>query len=83
MAKYFLESSALIKRYKQESGTDFVNSLFKDSHQLFYLNLTIIEIRKVFYRLWKYPQHLENDNLNPITESEFSNLESRFAADLL
>lgn len=81
MAKYFLESSALIKRYKQESGSDFVNSLFEDSHQLFYLNLTIIEIHKVFYRLRKYPQRLENDNL--ITESEFRSLESKFAADLL
>lgn len=61
MARYFLESSAFIKRYKREFGTDFVNSLFGNAHELFYLNLAIVEIRKVFYRLWKYPQNLQGD----------------------
>jgi len=81
MAKYFLESSALAKRYKQESGSNFVNSLFSGAHELFYLNLAIVEIRKVFYRLWKYPQILENDV--QITDQEFRKLESRFAADII
>lgn len=81
MAKYFLESSALTKRYKQESGSNFVNSLFSGAHELFYLNLAIVEIRKVFYRLWKYPQTLQNDT--QITEQEFRELESRFAADII
>lgn len=79
MPKYFLESSAFIKRYKSEDGSDIVNSLFNNRHELFYLNLAIIEIRKVFYRLWKYP--LQQDN--QITEDEFKNLISRFAADTL
>jgi predicted nucleic acid-binding protein len=79
MPKYFIESSAFIKRYKTETGSDVVNSLFNNKHDLFYLNLAIIEIRKVFYRLWKYP--IQQDD--PITKEEFNALSSRFAADIL
>lgn len=79
MSKYFLESSAFIKRYKDEVGTDVVNNLFNNNHDLFYLNLAIMEIRKVFYRRWKYPLQQENQ----ITEEEFNELNSKFAEDIL
>ena len=79
MPKYFFESSAFIKRYKSETGSDVVNNLFNNNHDLFYLNLAIIEIRKVFYRLRKYP--LQQDD--PITEEEFKALSSKFAEDIL
>jgi len=81
MAKYFLESSAFVKRYKKEKGSDFVNNLFIEGHDLFYLNLAIVEVRKVFYRLYLWPQNLEGDI--QITEEEFQKLESEFATDLL
>lgn len=81
MAKYFLESSAFVKRYRQESGSPFVNRLFQEKHELFYLNLALLEIRKVFFRLYKWPQGLEGDV--QITREEFQNLEAQFAADLL
>jgi len=77
MSKYFLETSAFLKRYKNEAGSDIVNNLFNNNHDLFYLNLAIFEIRKAFYRLWKYPLQQENQ----ITEEEFKSLVSRFAAD--
>ena len=79
MPKYFLETSAFLKRYKNEAGSDIVNNLFNNRHELFYLNLAIIEIRKVFYRLRKYP--LQQDD--PITEEEFKALSSKFAEDIL
>ena len=79
MPKYFLETSAFLKRYKNEAGSDTVNNLFNNRHELFYLNLAIIEIRKVFYRLRKYP--LQQDD--PITEEEFKALSSKFAEDIL
>ena len=79
MPKYFFESSAFIKRYKSETGSDVVNNLFNNNHDLFYLNLAIIEIRKVFYRLRKYP--LQQDV--PITEKEFNALSNRVAEDIL
>jgi predicted nucleic acid-binding protein len=79
MPKYFLETSAFIKRYKNEAGSNVVNNLFSNKHELFYLNLAIIEIRKVFYRLWKYP--LQQDI--HLTVGEFKALTNRFAADIL
>ncbi len=79
MPKYFLETSAFLKRYKNETGSDEVNSLFNNKSDLFYLNLAIVEIRKVFFRLWKYPLQQENQ----ITEEEFKALNSKFAEDIL
>jgi predicted nucleic acid-binding protein len=78
MARYFIESSALIKRYKHEYGSETVNDLFDVNNELFCLNLAVMEVRKVFYRLWRYP--LQQDT--QISEEEFHKLESRFAADL-
>jgi len=78
MPKYFLESSAFTKRYKSENGSIFIDQLFEGVHTLFYLNLAIIEVRKVIFRLWKNP--LKQDN--QITEEDYNNLESRFAADI-
>ena len=81
MAKYFLETSAFVKRYKKEAGSSFINILFQENHYLFYLNLAIIEIRKVFYRLYKWPQPLEKDIR--ITKEKFEKLNARLAEDLL
>ena len=82
MANYYLETSAFLKRYKQEKGSNFVNQLIEDDPSLiFYLNLTIAEISKVFFRLYKYPQRLEQDG--QITEEVFNILRNQFASDLL
>lgn len=83
MARYFIESSALIKRYKPENGSQVVNDLFKREGNLFCLSLTVMETRKLFYRLWKYPQQQDAQRGVQVTEKEFRSLESRFAADLL
>ncbi len=81
MAKYFLETSAFVKRYKKEEGSNFIKLLFQENHQLFYLNLMIMEVHKIFYRLYKWPQLLEKDI--SITKEEFEKLNSYFASDLL
>jgi predicted nucleic acid-binding protein len=80
MAKYYLETSAFVKRYKKEKGSDFINKLFNEEHDLFYLNLAIIEIRKVFYRLYLWPQNLEGNSR--ITKEQFLALNAQFAQDL-
>ena len=80
MSRYFLESSALVKRYKQEPGTDTVDRLFAVDDELFYLNLAIIEVRKVFYRLWKYP--FPHEHAQQINEDGFQALESALGRDL-
>jgi len=83
MVKYFLESSAFIKRYKPEDGSQIVDALFKSGNELFCLNLAIMEIYKVFYRLWKYPLQQDVRQGVRLTEAEFCKLKARFAADLL
>ena len=81
MGHYFLESSALVKRYKQEPGTNIIDRLFDESDaEWFYLNLAEIEIRKVFYRLWKYPQAGEQSA--QISEADFLALQAAFTHDL-
>jgi predicted nucleic acid-binding protein len=82
MSRYFIESSALIKRYKSENGSQAVNDLFESGNELFCLSLAVMEIRKVFYRLWKYPLQQDTQQGVQVNEEEFHNLESRFAADL-
>lgn len=81
MAEYFLDSSAFTKRYKREIGTDFINTLFVGGHRLFYLNLAILEVRKVFYRLRHNPQSVEGDLQT--TDVEFLQAQNQFAADIL
>jgi len=82
MANYYLETSAFLKRYKQEKGSNFVNKLIEDSSSsVFYLNLTIAEISKVFFRLYKYPQDLERDK--QISKEVFEKFQNQFAQDLL
>ena len=80
MAKYYLESSAFVKRYKKEKGSDFINQLFSEEHDLLYLNLAILEIRKVFYRLYLWPQSLEGDIR--ITKEQFLASNTQFTQDL-
>lgn len=80
MARYFLESSALVKRHKQERGTDVVDGLFDSGNELFYLNLALIEVRKVFYRLWKYPFPHEREM--QLDEQSFRALEAALAQDI-
>jgi len=53
MSKYFLESSAFTKRYRHENGSFFVDQLFSSDSDLFYLNLAILEVRKVIFRMDK------------------------------
>jgi len=82
MANYYLETSAFLKRYKQERGSYLVNQLIEEnSPSIFYLNLTIAEVNKLFFRLYKYPQQLEKDTR--ISERIFHSLQSQFASDLL
>ena len=81
MAKYFFDSSALAKRYVPERGTNFVDSIFAGDHELFYLNLAVLEVSKVFYRLRDYPQSIEKDS--QITDEIFRQMRSKFGADLL
>jgi predicted nucleic acid-binding protein len=52
MPRYYLDTSALIKRYHQESGSSDIDSLFADpANQLFISRLAIVESYSTFSRL--------------------------------
>lgn len=52
MARYFLDSSALVKRYHQESGADDVERLMDAPGNRFFISrLAIVEIHSCFARL--------------------------------
>ncbi|HEY2414078.1 MAG TPA: type II toxin-antitoxin system VapC family toxin [Pirellulaceae bacterium] len=52
MSRYFLDSSALVKRYHQESGTEEVERLFqRTGDRLFISRLALVEIHSCFARL--------------------------------
>lgn len=52
MARYFLDSSALVKRYRQESGSEQIRSLFDEPNGRFFISrLAIVELVSAFSRL--------------------------------
>jgi predicted nucleic acid-binding protein len=52
MARYYLDTSALVKRYHQEPGSSDIDSLFADpANQLFISRLAIVESYSTFSRL--------------------------------
>jgi uncharacterized protein len=52
MPRYFLDSSALVKRYHQESGSPAVDELFQEqSNRFFASRLALVEVHSTFARL--------------------------------
>ena len=52
MARYYLDTSALVKRYHQEPGSSDIDLLFADpANQLFISRLAIVESHSTFSRL--------------------------------
>ncbi|MDI6602963.1 MAG: type II toxin-antitoxin system VapC family toxin [Patescibacteria group bacterium] len=82
MANYYLETSAFLKRYKQEKGSAFVNQIIEDSSSvILYLNLTLVEVNRVLFCLYKYPQAI--GEVQPISKDVFDSLIAQFGDDLL
>ncbi len=52
MAAYFVDSSALVKRYVQEGGTAWVRSLthYRTGNQIFLARITIVEVTSAIAR---------------------------------
>ncbi len=51
MSRYFFDSSALVKRYCPEAGTDEVNRLFADSDATHYISrLAVVEVQRALAR---------------------------------
>ncbi|MEW6095537.1 MAG: type II toxin-antitoxin system VapC family toxin [bacterium] len=74
MVKYLIDTSALMKRYKVEKGSEKIKELFEESeNEKIIISIVIVEILHNFYRL-----HREGE----ITEIELQKLTSTFYNDI-
>lgn len=71
---YFLDTSALFKRYVQEEGSDIIDGLFKEDNLLFISSITLCEVISNLRRL------VDVDGI--ITEKEFNSLRATFLGDV-
>ncbi len=71
MAGFFFDSSATIKRYVRESGTNWTIALFRNSNQnsFYTARITLAEVISTFSR------RLKNQSLSP---SQTSKAKTRF-----
>ncbi|MFL5330214.1 MAG: type II toxin-antitoxin system VapC family toxin [Gemmataceae bacterium] len=61
MARYFLDSSALVKRYHHESGSLGVEALFNGAeNRIFISRLALVELHSTFARLVREGLHSQN-----------------------
>ncbi len=49
--RYFFDTSALVKRYVQETGSDLVDKAFEEANQIIVSAITRIETLSAFRRL--------------------------------
>ena len=74
MARYFLDSSALVKRYHRESGSPAVEGLFNQpDNSLFISGLALVEVHSAFARLVRE---------GAISEQAFTKLIRRVQSDV-
>ena len=74
MARYYLDSSALVKRYHREVGSDSVAALFdKSDNRLFVSRLALVEVQSSFARLVRE---------QILVEPDFAMLIARMEADV-
>ena len=74
MPRHFLDSSALVKRYHQESGSAKVDGLFNATANRFFVSrLALVEVRSSFARLVRE---------GTLTTSEFGDLVARLHEDV-
>jgi len=73
MTTFFLDTSALVKQYRQELGTAQVQTIFDDNiNTLFISELSLVELASAFVRL---------GNQNEITEEAMNEALEKFDAD--
>lgn len=74
MARYFLDSSALVKRYHRESGSEIVEAFFdQPGNNLVVSRLALFELHSTFARLVRE---------NVLTKSDFDAIISRIESDI-
>lgn len=74
MARFFFDTSALFKRYVDETGSDRVREIFSHRAECFISSLTLVEMISNFRRLV--------DVDRSITQEDFQRLRSTLMADI-
>ena len=78
MNSYFLDTSALVKIYHQEEGTDEVLRFYKDTSSCLYLSeLSLIELRSSVYRKLR-EKELSQEALNAVIDLFVYDCQSKF-----
>src|SRR3989338_11014361 len=81
---FFVESSALVKRYKNEPGSDYMDTIIGEhENRLFFLNITILEVQKLIHRLRFHPQSAHSGVEARIDEQTFRSLLAQSSKDFL
>jgi uncharacterized protein len=74
MPRYFLDSRALVKRYRTETGTDTIEHLFAEpDRRILVSRLALVEFHSCFARLVRE---------GALSEAEFGRLVARLKADV-
>ena len=71
---YFIDTSALFKRYINEAGTDKIDSLFESAEVCIISNLTIIELVSNLKRLVEIDKIIDIDAYNAVKSELFNDI---------
>lgn len=78
---YFFDTSALVKRYHEEKGTEFVDELFEDvkgkEEEAFVSSLTLLEMTSAFKRKQK-GNIIDEKEFDDILKTSFRELKEYF-----
>jgi len=74
MNNYFIDTSALFKRYIPEAGTDILDDIFKNSGSFYISDVTIIEVISNLKR--------KNEITKELSNSIYKNIKSEFFNDI-
>lgn len=75
MVEYFIDTSALIKRYKDERGSETIDSIFKEPNkEKLISSLSIVEALNIFYGLYR-KNKITNNELQKIISFLYRDIE--------
>ena len=75
--KYYFDTSAIVKRYHREKGTEKVDEIIDENKEIYISTLAIAETISVFTRL-NNQGIINRDKYRKITEIFFNDVESRY-----
>lgn len=76
MLIYFFDTSALVKKYHQEAGTNIVDTIFQqDDREIYVSNLVIPEVLCVFYKLCYTTKEISKSELEELIRGFYQDID--------